>query len=248
MGTPNLAIAHIATNQNNKETTANSAFDLLDLALTAQFSKVMPDADYTLANPTESLQVIVIRFTGSTATTQRNAVVPNVAKLYCVRNETSQSIQVKTVAGTGIVVLPGDQAILYCDATNVVRLSPAVTKVAKYSAVAQVANIVNTPVYTPAASGLYRVTAYLVVTTVATTSSTLPSATVQFTDADTNIAVGAPCSVAVNATGNTLGIFAQGEAIIRAKAATAIGIATQSYASVGGTAMQYAIYFNVEPI
>jgi hypothetical protein len=128
--TPDLLISHIATNQNQKEVTANTAFDELDGALTALLSKAFPsDADYTLTATEggEAYGNIAFKFTG-TISAPRNIIVPATTKLYIVSNATTGGfgIQIKTPSGTGITVGNGTgYAILYCDGINVVQLTTA---------------------------------------------------------------------------------------------------------------------------
>jgi hypothetical protein len=59
---------------------------------------------------------------GVSLTATRNLIVPTIEKPYIVQNNTtgSQSIVVKTTAGTGITVPSGKIGFLYTDATNVV--------------------------------------------------------------------------------------------------------------------------------
>ena len=56
-------------------------------------------------------------------TTTRDLIVPTIEKTYVVHNNTtgSQSIRVKTVAGTGITVPTGKKMILYVNGTNVIE-------------------------------------------------------------------------------------------------------------------------------
>lgn len=129
MSTPNLALAHIASNQASKEITANAALDGLDRALTGLLAKAFPsDADYTLnlsAVPSEATGYIAYNFTG-TITALRNIIVPTGKKMYLVQNSTTGGlpIKVKTAAGTGVIVANGaGYALLYCDGTNVVALA-----------------------------------------------------------------------------------------------------------------------------
>jgi hypothetical protein len=144
MSTPNLGIAHIASNQASKEVTANAGFDQLDEALTQQFVKAMSDADYTLAdNPPVSSEArynMVFVFTG-TLTADRHIILPATEKLYVVSNQTSGGFNlIFETAGstspfyTGAVVgvpnrgsasplVASDYVILYCDGLNVIPLS-----------------------------------------------------------------------------------------------------------------------------
>lgn len=128
--------------------------------------------------------------------------------------------------------------------------------VAKADAVAQSANIVATTLYTvPAnAGGMYRFSAYIVLTQAATTSSTLAQATVLWTDIDTNTGQNSQASSTntaniVGTLGTAIGsggLAPNAPQIINAKAGTVIQYSTQGYASVGATAMQYAVHIKLE--
>lgn len=124
--TPNLLIPHIAAAQNQKEVTANYAFDKLDIGLTDYLAIAMPDATYTMSTVAggEALGHLVFVFTGA-LTGNRNIVVPTNKKLYIVSNQTSggHTITVKTPSGTGIALSTTDYRLLYCDGTNVVSLA-----------------------------------------------------------------------------------------------------------------------------
>ena len=85
------------------------------------------DADLTLtltnSNATQVARNFVLNVTsGVSLTATRNLIVPTIEKPYIVQNNTtgSQSIVVKTTAGTGITVPSGKIGFLYTDATNVV--------------------------------------------------------------------------------------------------------------------------------
>ncbi len=124
----------------------------------------------------------------------------------------------------------------------------AIRKVAASDLTAQAADIGATVLYAvPAgAGGLYRLAAYLAVTQAATTSSTLPKVTIAWTDADNSTAQ----SLDITATnaGNLLTTLAQALAVVNAKAATSISFSTSGYASVGATAMQFAIHLRLEAL
>jgi len=66
----------------------------------------------------------IIEFTG-VLTANINVVVALLTKSYIVFNNTTGAftLTVKTAAGTGITVGQGKRAILYCDGTNVVRVT-----------------------------------------------------------------------------------------------------------------------------
>jgi len=126
MSSPNLSISHIASNQTQKEITANTAFDELDGAIAGLLIKSI-SGDYTLTTTEggEALAHIAFQFTGSLSG-DANITVPTNKKLYLVNNSTSRghTITVKTASGTGIVVASSSAyTVLYCDGTNVVEAS-----------------------------------------------------------------------------------------------------------------------------
>jgi hypothetical protein len=92
---------------------ATFAFDFTSIAVGGAAG------DYTLAGA--ELNKIAYKFTG-VLTGNRNIIVPATVQQYWVDNETSGAftLTVKTLAGTGIVVIQTARAILYCDGTNVV--------------------------------------------------------------------------------------------------------------------------------
>lgn len=110
----------------------------------------------------------------------------------------------------------------------------------------QSANIVTATLVTPAASGLYRVSAYIVVTTVDAVSSTLPSVTIGWTDA-VNSTAQTLVLTPTNA-GNVLTTYQQASAVIDALTAVAITYATNSYASNTPTTMKYALHLRLESL
>ena len=116
--TPNLLIEHIASNQAQKEVTANAAFDALDKALCQITSISTADADLTLTDG-QMLGTLSAKFTG-TLTAGRTITVPAKAKLLLVENATTGgfAIAVKTPSGTAINFNVGDRKLLYCDGTT----------------------------------------------------------------------------------------------------------------------------------
>ncbi len=124
--------------------------------------------------------------------------------------------------------------------------------VAKFDATAQVANITSTTLYAVpvGAGGTYRISAYEVITTAATSSSTLPGVWPGFTDLDSNVAGGTNSAIAggstVNVAGTTTAATVNGALVMQAKGGTNITFQTLSYASSGVTAMAYAIHLKLE--
>ena len=95
------------------------------------------DADLTISltdsNATQTARNLALNVTSSVSlTATRNLIVPTIQKPYIIRNNTtgSQSIIVKTSAGTGVTVPNGNYAYVYTDGTNVVAALdylPAIT-------------------------------------------------------------------------------------------------------------------------
>jgi hypothetical protein len=87
------------------------------------------DANLTISitnsNAAQAARALVLNVTSSVSLTgTRELVVPTIEKQYIVQNNTtgSQSITVKTSAGTGITVPNGRKAHLYVDGTNVIQM------------------------------------------------------------------------------------------------------------------------------
>jgi hypothetical protein len=87
------------------------------------------DANLTISitnsNAAQAARALVLNVTSSLSlTATRELVVPTIQKQYIVQNNTtgSQSITVKTSAGTGITVPNGRKAHLYVDGTNVIQM------------------------------------------------------------------------------------------------------------------------------
>ncbi|SRR5258706_16418594 len=66
----------------------------------------------------------IMEFTG-VLTANINIIVATITKQFTVFNNTTGAftVTIKTSSGTGIVVGQGKRAILYCDGTNVVRVT-----------------------------------------------------------------------------------------------------------------------------
>jgi hypothetical protein len=115
---------------------------------------------------------------------------------------------------------------------------------AQFDTTGQSSNIGTQTLFTPATSGFYRVSAYIIITQVATNSSTLPTVGVFWTDADNVTPLGGATTTTL--TGNVLTTAQQSSTIVNAKAGTPIQFDTASYASNGATPMQYALHIRLE--
>lgn len=83
----------------------------------------LTDADHVLLST--EYNAPIMEFTG-TLTAGRNIIFPTIAGgiLFVYNNTTGGfALTFKTAAGTGIAVAAGKRAILYCDGTNVVRVT-----------------------------------------------------------------------------------------------------------------------------
>lgn len=149
------------------------------------------------------------------------------------------------------------QSIVLTDANgNTLNVGPGVVQ--KVDLTAQGANIAKTTLYAVPAGqgGLYRISAYAVVTQAATTSSTLPGIFIFFTDVDTGTVQGGANGYALTGSPstNTVGTnsTSQGQLNgiieINAQAGSNIQWQTLNYASSGATPMQFAIHLKVEYI
>lgn len=120
--------------------------------------------------------------------------------------------------------------------------------VAAINLTAQAANIGTTTLYAVPSAGFYRVSIYITVTQAATTSSTMPSTTIVYTDGNSGTNSHSTTTTATNTGNSVTTSFAQTTYVLYAKSSTNITYATGSYASSGGTPMQYALRIRVESL
>lgn len=113
-----------------------------------------------------------------------------------------------------------------------------------FDATAQVADITATDLITSPTAGRYRISAYIIVTTVGTTS-TLPKITILWDDVDN----GQPQTFDITPTnaGNALTTLQQGDVFLSVGASSPLQFQTTGYASTG-TSMQFAIHITVEAL
>lgn len=102
----------------------------------------------------------------------------------------------------------------------------------------------NTLVNTP--NGYYRISAYLVVTTVDGASSTLPKLTITWNDLDNGQAQS--FDLTPTNAGNLLTTLEQSDMIVSAASSASIDYATSGYASGTPATMQFAIHIRVEQL
>ncbi len=158
-------------------------------------------------------------------------------------NITTLALPDMTSTGTGALVREDSPTIVSPTITN--PPSNITSIPAKADMTAQSANIAVTNLLTPSVNGAYRLSAYVVVTQAATTSSTMPQVQFNWTDPDgtaqTYIATSTDSS-------NTLTTHGAGEILIYAEGGQPITWQTGSYASSGATAMEYAVHVRAEAL
>jgi hypothetical protein len=116
-------------------------------------------------------------------------------------------------------------------------------------ATAQNANISAADLITSPTAGQYRVSAYIIVTTVASTgaaTSTLPSVVITWNDKDN----GQPQTITLTPTnsGNLLTTYQQADAVLSIAASAPLQYSTTGYASNTAAQMQYALHIRVEAL
>lgn len=120
--------------------------------------------------------------------------------------------------------------------------------VASTGLTSQTADANQPTAYAVTRSGMYRASCYIVLTTAATTSSTLPGCTVTYTEAATGQPVSDAISTCGGCTNNAVGLHIGGQSVIQAQLSTNIGYSTSGYASSGATPMAYRVDFKVEAL
>jgi hypothetical protein len=102
------------------QTTNNNLGSLIEQAIAGVTTVDVTSADVTLTSYNGTLdeaRSAVLIVNGSNAVT-RNVIIPNEPKTYVVSNNTTQTVGVKTSAGTAFSCLTGTQTTLYCDGNN----------------------------------------------------------------------------------------------------------------------------------
>ena len=106
-------------------TTVNNAITTpLSEAVAGTTTITVGGSDYTLSNgdgsaANEARKMFIVA-TG-TPGASRNVICPAASKFYVFRNDTNQTLTLKTLSGTGIAVPAGQYRFLYCNGTDVVE-------------------------------------------------------------------------------------------------------------------------------
>jgi len=102
------------------QTTNNNLGSLIEQAIAGVTTVDVTAADVTLTSYNGTLdeaRSAVLVVNGSNAVT-RNVIIPNEPKTYIVVNNTTQTIGVKTSAGSAFNCLTGTQSTIYCDGND----------------------------------------------------------------------------------------------------------------------------------
>lgn len=117
MSTPNLAIAHIAAAQNQKEVTANTAFDALDNAGNRVLDVDVSDSNVTLTND-QFRRNGRLRATGATTAGRTVTLPASIQRTFLASVSSASTAGVRFVRGaSSAVVAPGQMLLLATDAT-----------------------------------------------------------------------------------------------------------------------------------
>lgn len=121
--TPYLAIAYIAASQNQKEVTANAAFQALDVAQNGELIVPVTGPGVTLSLA-DMVSAWFFKFTGSLGS---GALIelPASNRQFAVLNETGQSLTfyaAASPAGAEVTIANGASALLYNDGTNILKI------------------------------------------------------------------------------------------------------------------------------
>jgi hypothetical protein len=126
MPTPNLNITHITGSQNNKETTANLAFDNLDKAMNTLLVVPITANSRTLSSA-ELRGAAVFRLIGTRSVAFGLIIPANIARVFAVENQTNQSVVIQVASGgsDSQTLAAGGTGLFYTDGDDVVALSVA---------------------------------------------------------------------------------------------------------------------------
>jgi hypothetical protein len=124
MSTPNLAIPHIAAAQNQKEVTANDAFDRLDEAITGRLTVDFAAGDVTLTASQYRRHVV---FAALNVAPGRELVLPAIRRVIVVDNTGGAAALVVRQGATTVTVPAGAGQLLHTTGTTdgLVAVAPA---------------------------------------------------------------------------------------------------------------------------
>lgn len=97
-----------------------------DAATTVGYDLVIPFDDSNDLSSRTALRFIYLTLLDG-ATQNFDVIHPNNNHLFIVNNETTETATIKTLAGTGVVMDPGQVKLVYCDGVNVIDVSAALS-------------------------------------------------------------------------------------------------------------------------
>lgn len=210
-------------------TTNNNLGTLLEQAITGVQSIVMVNADYTLTNfngVADEARNAVLVVTGTNSAV-RNIIAPAVNKVYVIKNSTTggYAINIKTSSSTGINIVNGTTAIVYCDGTEFYFVTIGATST----------NTANTVVLRDG-SGNFAAGTITATTFSGQLSGTIASATTATTQASSDDSTKVATTAFVQAKVGTLGTMASQNANnVAITGGTISGLGTPLPVASGGT-------------
>jgi hypothetical protein len=115
MPSPNLAIAHVAASQNQKEVTINDAVDALDRAMTDTLALDLSTG--SLSVTAAQLRAAMVLHPMGALTGSASILVPQIRRVFALLNTDSAFAVTVERGAAAIVVQPGESALLICDGT-----------------------------------------------------------------------------------------------------------------------------------
>lgn len=130
-----LNLPLVAPNQNQKETTINSALAILEAASNDETAFSMASGNRTL-NTNDYTRAFHLQFTGQTAA--RVVTLPTTLRFFAASNNGAYDLTFKTPgsSGTTVIVAAGKRVLLLSDGLNVLAVSSGVSTLANLSDVA----------------------------------------------------------------------------------------------------------------
>jgi hypothetical protein len=115
MPSPNLAIAHVAASQNQKEVTINDAIDALDRAMTDTLALDLSAG--SLALTAAQLRAAMVLHPAGALTGPASILVPQIRRVFALLNTDAAFAITVERGAAAITVQPGESALLICDGT-----------------------------------------------------------------------------------------------------------------------------------
>jgi hypothetical protein len=125
MSSPNLAIAHVAASQNQKEVTINDSFDALDRAMTDTLALDLSAG--SLALTAAQLRSAFVLHPMGALTGPTAILVPQIRRVFALLNTDAAFAITVERGASAIAVEPGESALLICDGTadGLFRVGPS---------------------------------------------------------------------------------------------------------------------------